>query len=89
MFVSLRDRVRHRFDVSVHEVEASDAPSRRVMAVTSAGSDARTLRATLDRVAALVNQSADALVVDSALDVFPWTATEPRYVPTDHEGEPR
>jgi hypothetical protein len=59
------------------------------MAITTAGSDARTVRSTLDRVASFIGQSADALVVDVAVEVLPWAANERAYIPTDSDGEPR
>ena len=69
---SLRDRIRHRFEVSVHEVEPSESASRRVLLVTTAGNDGRVITATLDRVRALLYASGDAVVVDVDVDVFRW-----------------
>lgn len=68
----LRDRVRHRFDVAVHEVEPSEIASRRVLAVTTVGDDARQIRSILDRVRALIDQDADAIAGQVDVDVFQW-----------------
>ena len=89
VFVSLRDRIRHRFDVSLHEVEAGEVASRRVMVVTSAGSDARLLRSTLDKVLSFASQSVDAMVVDSAVDVFPWSPPGPWMAPVESDEDAR
>lgn len=70
--VSLRDRVRQRFDVSVHEVEPSEDAARRVLVVTTAGNDGRVIRATLDRVRALMEAQGDAIVAHVDVDVFRW-----------------
>ncbi len=89
VLVSLRDRVRHRFDVSVNEVEAGEIASRRVLVVTAAGSDGRLLRSTLDKVLAFAEQSVDAVIVDAAVDVFPWTPPGPWMAPVESDEDAR
>lgn len=69
---SVRDRVRARFDVSVHEIEAGEVAGRRALLITTGGDDARLIRATLDRIRSLVESNGNAIVVDAAIDVFPW-----------------
>jgi uncharacterized protein YlxP (DUF503 family) len=68
----LRDRVRHRFEVSVQEVEASEIASRRVLAITTIGDDPRLIRSILDRIRALIEQDADAIAGQVDVDVFQW-----------------
>lgn len=69
---SLVDRVRHRFDVSVHELDCGEAIQRRVIVVTTGGNDARTIRALLDKVRALAESNPDAIAADVDVDVFRW-----------------
>ena len=69
---SLRDRVRHRFDVTWHEVEPSDSPSRCAVVCTTGGNDSRLIRSILDRVHRFVEQSGNAWPETVDLDVFPW-----------------
>jgi uncharacterized protein YlxP (DUF503 family) len=74
--VSLRDRVRHRFDVTWNEVDDVDQASSRVVVCTTAGSEARAVRSALDRVGSFVAQSGQVQVVHVDLDVFPWHPPE-------------
>jgi uncharacterized protein len=69
---SIRDRVRNRFDVSAHEIP-SDAPARRVLVFTTAGSDAKAIRSSLDRIRSFVEASDLARAAEVDADVFPWT----------------
>jgi uncharacterized protein YlxP (DUF503 family) len=71
VIVSLRDRVRSQFAVSFHELPAGERADRRVAVVTTAGSDARLVRSSLDQVRAMF-ESCDALVVSLDVDVFGW-----------------
>ena len=89
VLVSLRDRIRHRFEVSLHEVEPGDILSRRVMVATSAGSDGRLLRSSLDKVLAFAEQSVDAVIVDAAVDVFPWTPPGSWMAPVESDEDAR
>jgi uncharacterized protein YlxP (DUF503 family) len=69
---SLRDRVRHRFDVSCHEIDPSDHPTRRALIVTTAGNDARLIRSILDRVREQITQQANAIPLTIDVDVAQW-----------------
>lgn len=69
---SLTDRLRQRFEVSVHEVDASEVATRRTLAITTAGDDPRALRSVLDRVRAFVDSAPDSVPVRIDVDVFPW-----------------
>jgi uncharacterized protein YlxP (DUF503 family) len=69
---SLRDRLRHRFDASVNEVDGAERPDRAVLAMTSAGNDGAVLRSLMDRMLAFCASAPAVVVVDSSVDVFPW-----------------
>jgi len=69
---SLRDRVRHRFEVTWNEVDAGDQPTRAVIVCTTAGTDARLLRSVLDRIRDFVDGSGKAWAESVDVDVFPW-----------------
>ncbi len=69
---SLRDRVRHRFDVSVHELDVGESRSRRALIITTGGEDARLIRSTLDQVHALVNSSGDCFLIDVDVELLQW-----------------
>jgi uncharacterized protein YlxP (DUF503 family) len=82
---SLRDRVSHRFPVSVHEIDTADLPGRQVLAVTTAGNDATVIRANLDRIASFAASSALVQVSEVDVDVFRWHA--PSAFPADLPSE--
>jgi uncharacterized protein YlxP (DUF503 family) len=68
---SLRDKVRHRFDVSVNELP-TDTPARRELVVTTSGADAKTIRSTLDRIRSFIEDSDQARAAEVHIEVFPW-----------------
>lgn len=84
--VSLRDRLRHRFDVSVHEIEPSERATRRVLIVTTAGHDARLIRSILDRVRGAAESSGQVLLAEVDVDVFPWQPRDRDWIPLDPSG---
>lgn len=69
--VSLRDRLRARFEVSCHELRLDD-PGRASLFVTSGGSDPGVLRAVLDRIRGAVDAHAGCVVVDAEGEVRGW-----------------
>jgi uncharacterized protein YlxP (DUF503 family) len=69
---SLADRARHRFSVSVNEVESGEALQRRTLVFTTAGNDQRTIRTLLDQVRSFVESNPDAIAGTVDLDVFRW-----------------
>lgn len=83
---SLRDRVRHRFDVAVHEIEAGDAAQRRVLAVSTVGDDARLLRSIVDKVLAYIESFPEVTPTDIDVDVFQWHSRRDR-TPFTGKGE--
>ena len=70
--VSLRDRVRHRFEVTWNEVDDGEAPSRAVIVCTTAGTDARGIRSVFDQIRAFVDGSGKAWAEAVDVDVSPW-----------------
>ena len=69
---SLQDRARHRLHITWNEVDGVDETDRREVVCTTAGSDARLVRSTLDKVRSLVESSGRAWPVTVDIDVFPW-----------------
>ena len=69
---SLRDRVRHRFDVTWNEVEPTESPTRCAVVCTTAGNDAQVLQSALDRVRAFVDQSGKAWADAVDVEILPW-----------------
>jgi hypothetical protein len=72
VIASLRDRVRHKFDVSFHEVDAGESVTRRAAVITTGGGDARVIRSVLDQIRAFLESAPDSVVLDLDLDVIPW-----------------
>lgn len=77
---SVRDRVRHKFEVAVAEVDPSEIASRRVLVMTTAGNDARLIRSILDRIRAFVESTPELVVAQVDVDVFSWHPPEDRWV---------
>lgn len=73
--VSMRDRVRHRFECSVALVGESDDPRSQALAVSVVGSDAPTLRQMLDQLRDYLHRDPDVLVHGVDVDVQRWHAT--------------
>lgn len=69
---SLRDRLRARFDVTCHEVDPSDRPTRQVLLLTAGANDGALVRATLDKCVADARQRPDLLVEGVDVEVFQW-----------------
>jgi uncharacterized protein YlxP (DUF503 family) len=83
---SLRDRVRHRFEVTWNEVDPGEEPTRCHVVCTTAGGDARLVRSVLDRIREFVDGSGHAWAEVVDVDVFPWhppDAPWPMEEPTD------
>ena len=69
---SVVDRLRHRFDVSVHEVDSGDQPTRAVLVLTTAGNDRRLIRSILDRVEDLVASHGSVVLTGIDAEVERW-----------------
>jgi uncharacterized protein YlxP (DUF503 family) len=70
--VSLRDRLRHAFDVSVHELADTEDPQQGRIVCTTAGNDRRTIESILGRCAEVVRTHPIAEAGRIDLDVFRW-----------------
>jgi len=76
---SVRDRMRSRFEVTVHEVGTGSDPGRQTLVITTAGNDAAPIRSVLDRCGDLVRRHAVASVGRVDVDVFRWHPPEDRW----------
>jgi uncharacterized protein YlxP (DUF503 family) len=70
--VSLRDRVRARFEVSCNEVSGHDAHGRAALFVTTGGTERALVQATLDKVRVLAESDVHGHVVDATSEVRAW-----------------
>ena len=69
---SVSDRMRHRFKVTVNQVDSGDHPSRAVLVCTTAGNDGRPIRVLLDRCASFARSHGSIGVTQIDVDVFRW-----------------
>lgn len=69
---SVRDRLRHRFEVSCHELPMGDRPGTGGLVITTAGQDAGPIRQTMDRIAGMLHAHPSMVVTSLDIDVFPW-----------------
>lgn len=69
---SLRDRIRHRFEVTFHEIDTSDRPTWQVLALTTAGNAQAPIRSTMDQIVAFVARDGRVGLADVDVDVFRW-----------------
>lgn len=72
VLVSLRDRIRARFDVSCHEISGDDRHARGALIVTCGGNDASVLASLLDRIRAFAEANGGCVVTDAPSDVRSW-----------------
>ena len=70
--VSLKDRMRHRFDVSVNEIDRGDQPTMAMLVATTSGNDGRLIRSMLDRCGAFAESVGSVVVMGIDVDVFRW-----------------
>lgn len=73
---SVRDRLRHRFDVSVHEIGTSGDPVHQTLVITTAGNDPVVIRSVLDRCVGQIHGHPTAIAASVDVDVFRWDAPE-------------
>ena len=69
--VSLRDRLRVHYGLSVHQVGSAMRPARGALVGVTVGNDARALRSHMDKAAAFARGSSVA-AVSASVDVFAW-----------------
>jgi uncharacterized protein len=70
---SVRDRIRHRFDVVVHEVDDVAQADRAVLAIVCAGSEQRLLHSVIDRITAFIAGSGSVVLGLTQREVFRWS----------------
>ncbi len=70
--VGLRDRLRARFDVSVHEVHDTERPDVGRLLVTTGGLDAAVVGRVLDQVVALADRAGDLSLQHVEREVVSW-----------------
>lgn len=68
---SLVEKCRHRFNVSVAEVDDQDVYQRAVIGVAVVGNDGRVLNSLLDRVVEFMDSMGLAELVDHELELIP------------------
>jgi len=67
---SLEEKARHRFNVSIAEVEHQDLWQRARLAVVSVNTDHSHLESTLSSVAGMAGMARDILLVDSQTEIL-------------------
>ena len=82
---SVIQRVRNRFPVSVAEVGGQDTWQRAQVGITTVGSEARSVRAVLDRVVEFIETLGLAEVLDSDVDVLSVPHRGVRREPSEDE----
>ncbi|KPK58260.1 MAG: hypothetical protein AMK73_09395 [Planctomycetes bacterium SM23_32] len=70
ILLSLKDRLRRDFNVSVAEVDNQDIIQSAVLAVAQVGNDSRYINGTLDRVVQAVRRLPTAQLVDYAIELL-------------------
>ncbi len=73
---SVADRVRHRFDVSFHELDDPERAARQSVVITTAGNDGRLLRSILDQIRAFMESQGSFWLARVDVDVFRWHPAE-------------
>lgn len=72
VLVSLRDRIRARYDVACHEISPDDLHARGALIVTSGGNDPQVLAQLLDRIRSFAEANGGCVVTDAPSEVRPW-----------------
>lgn len=69
---SLSDRMRHRFKLTVNEIDRGDQPTMAILVATTAGNDGRLIRSILDQASSFARSSGSLVVTGIDVDVFRW-----------------
>lgn len=72
VIVSLRDRIRARFDVGCNEISGDDLHARGALIVTCGGNDPQVLASLLDRIRSFAEANGGCVVTDAPSEVRPW-----------------
>jgi hypothetical protein len=70
ILLSLKDRLRNNFNVSVAEVDHNDVIQSAVLAVAQVGNDSRYINGTLDKVVEAVKRNPAARLVDYSIEML-------------------
>ncbi|MCK4374311.1 MAG: DUF503 domain-containing protein [Candidatus Brocadiae bacterium] len=70
ILLSLKDRLRKGFNVSVAEVDGQDMIQSAVLAVAQVGNDSRYINGTLDKVVQALKRVPAARLVDYSIELF-------------------
>jgi len=91
---SLRDRLRHRYEVTFAEVDRSNRPTRQVVVLTMAANEAPLIRNIFDKIVGFVGRNGRVILSGVDVDVFrwhpevpTWADPEPTFPPTWPEDE--
>jgi len=74
--LSVRDKVRHRFEVTFNEVGGGEDPQRRVVVITTAGNDGRKIRSVLDQIVGMIHAHPLVIAAEVDVDVFRWNPSK-------------
>ena len=64
--------MRHRFKLTVNEIDRGDQPTMAILVVTTAGNDGRLIRSILDKASAFARSAGSLVVTGIDVDVFRW-----------------
>lgn len=84
--VSVKERVRHRFECAVALVGESESPQQQALAVSVVGNDSRLLGQILDQVREYLNRDPDVLVHGVDVDVQRWHAASGWWTQENDDG---
>ena len=70
ILLSLKDRIRDKFNASVSEVDMNDVHKRAVLAVASVANDSAYINGLLDKVLGLVRSEHRASLIDYTIEIF-------------------
>jgi len=70
--LSVRDRLRNRFEISFHEIGSTEDPQRQSVVVTTSGNDQKVIRTVFDQCVGLVREHPVVEAAEVDIDVFRW-----------------
>ena len=76
----MRDRVRHRFEVTFHEIDDDDHPGRQTVVLSTAGNNRRVISTIFDQIRQFVEGSPYVVPSRVDLEVFPWHPPEQHWL---------
>jgi len=85
---AVRDRLRHRFDVSCHELVLSERSDVAGLVVTTGGQDPGSIRQTIDRIEGMLHSHPSAVITRLDKEVFRWHLPEQDWAHLIDGGDP-